>query len=649
MNRTANELKLSIALLPPSAILLTAIVAASIAVFFVPWFFPRTEPVAGESYSLGFNNRLAVIGLGLVILGIAALRILNAKSNAEAQATLRWFSPDSSRDLWSASKVEYAIVGLFCLFMTQLILWWDSVLVIPYWGEADYFLNRIDLIALGYRPYLDFHHNYGPLMLYGPLLLDWATEGSLGIESAYAWTVAGWTVLGAAGVFLFLRLLSIPSPFRPWVLAMSLLMWVPLTMGLNYTPLRFIAVPLSITAVHVLVSGLRTCEVLRVRSIAGLFLVSAALTALTFAVSPEMGVAAAAALIGYSFVTGIRGDFTLAASITIGVCISCLVMHWGFQGYLYGIRAFSAGANNFPVLPNLHNLLLVISSSLLISKLSAAVVIDHRHPNSPLAASISIASMVMLFPSMGRCDPGHVIFNSLMIFLLWFPASASVSPRMHALWCGFFAIAMVILSQASYWNHYIGPIRNAFAISQFYQDNPATIQEWKNAWSMRKGTSPRAHKLNWRRTAPFPAWLEHPDLLSTRLTAPLFADFGMDRFLKLQPKYEVPYHPCPKPEILNPASVLRAVEDARRHDVVLMPEAYADSGGDESTIDKKQYETQINDFLSGLMLFPSRCAMHTPPYIPEIEVARRLMKTGTVIGRGSGFVLLKPLKEGYAE
>lgn len=640
MNHFTNVRRPSLGALSSALPALIAVAAALVAVFVVPWFFPRSDPVAGESYPLGFNNRLAAVGLILVSGCMAAFRCLCPSASSQARATLSWFSKDSTRAIKTASKVEYGILGLFCLLMAQVILWWDSVLVVPYWGEADYFLNRIDLAALGYRPYLDFHHNYGPLMLYGPLLLDWATGGSFGIESAYAWTVVAWTLAGAAGVFLILRLLSIPRRSRPWVLAMSLLMWLPLTMGLNYTPLRFTAVPFSIAAVHIVAERLRTRSVPLLQSAIALLAVSAIATALTLSISPEMGAAAAAALIGYALVKGIDGDRFLATAITAGVCFSALMMHWSFQGYLYGIHAFSAGANNFPILPNLHNVLLAVSAVLVLSRLAAAVVTDPHHPNAPFAASIAIASALMLFPSLGRCDPGHVILNSLMVFLLWFPASARASLRLHWLWCGTFVLAMVVLNQVSYWGHYTGTVRNALAIAQFYRDNPTTVQEWREAWSNRRSNSPNAQKLNWRRTVPFPAWLEHPELTTSRVAAPLLADVGIDRFLKLQANYVAPYHPCPKPEILTPASVTQAVADAVKNDFILLPEAHAASGRERMVIDKNLYETQINAFLSGLMLFPSHCTMHTQPYLPEIEVASRLMATGTVVGRGSGFIVI---------
>lgn len=619
------------------------------AVFIVPWFFPRSDPVAGESYALGFNNRLAVLGLILVICCMATFRALSPSASSQATATLNWFSKDSTHAIKTASKIEYAMLGVFSVLIAQVILWWDSVLVVPYWGEADYFLTRIDLVALGYRPYLDFHHNYGPLMLYGPLLLDWASGGSLGVESAYAWTVVAWTVLGVVGVFLLLRLLSIPCRSRPWVLAMSLLMWLPLTMGLNYTPLRFTAVPLSIALVHLLAQWMRTTSVSVARSNAALLALSAGVTALTFSISPEMGVADAAALITYSIGTSVRGDRLMAAAIMTGVCFSCLVMHWSFQGYFYGIRAFSAGANNFPILPNLHNVLLAVSAVVLISRLAGAVVTDPHHPNSPLAASIAIASGLMLFPSLGRCDPGHVILNSFTLILLWFPASATASPKLQNLLCATFFVAAVILNQASYWNHYFGTVKQALSIAEFYRANPATVQAWKDAWSDRRSKSAHAKNLNWRRTAPFPGWLEHPELSSLRIAAPVFADFGIDRFLKLQPRYVAPYHPCPKPEILTPASVAQAVADAESNDVLLLPEAYAVSERERLPVDKTQYEANINDLLSGLMFFPSRCTMHVQPYVPEIEVASQLMANGSVIGRGSGFVLIKPLDDAHAE
>jgi len=75
-----------------------------------------------------------------------------------------------------------------------------------------------------------------------------------------------------------------------------------------------------------------------------------------------------------------------------------------------------------------------------------------------------------------------------------------------------------------------------------------------------------------------------------------------------------------------------------------MPEAYVASGGDESPVEKSNMKSNQLLFVTS-DVFPSLCAMLTQRYIPESEDARRLIKNGTIIEQGSGFVLLKPLKE----
>ena len=228
-----------------------AFAAACVAMFAVPWYFPRTGPILGESYALGFNNRLAVVGVAAVIIAAAVARVLAPEAADEARETLAWFADDGWAAARHASRLEYALLGGFCLLMAQFILWWDRMLVIPYWGEADYFLSRIDLVALGHRPYDDFHYLYGPLQLYWPLWLDRALSGGPGIETAYAYTVAAQTVLGCCCLFVFLEALAIPAWSRPWVLLLALVMWLPLSMGLQYTPLRFTSVPCAIAVLHV--------------------------------------------------------------------------------------------------------------------------------------------------------------------------------------------------------------------------------------------------------------------------------------------------------------------------------------------------------------------------------------------------------------
>jgi hypothetical protein len=619
-------------------IAISAFASACVAMFVIPWFFPRAQPVLGESYALGFNNRLAVVGLCVVIVAAAMARWFSPSAAEDARETLAWFARDGWQAIRTASKLEYAILGLFCFFMTQFILWWDSMLVIPYWGEADYFHNRIDLIALGYRPYVDFHHNYGPLMLYGPYWLDQASGGILGSESAYAWILIAWTLLGAVCIFYFVEMLQLPLRSRPWILAMALFMWMPLTMGLNYTPLRFTVVPFAIASLHLVLLHFQEPRLRPVRTIA----MSAVAASTTFVISPEMGVACSAGILSYAAILALRGDWLCSVTCILGAGLACGIIHYSFHGYFHGMQAFAAGANNFPIYPNLHNLLLAGAATVVISRLVAAAVVSPKDDRAPFAAAIAAASLIMLSPSLGRCDPGHVILNSLVVFLLLFPASASKSMRLHVAWSVIFGIAMLLLNQVSYWSHYSGQYSYAFAAARFYRDNPAAVLEWTQAWDSRRNRTKHGERLNWKRTVPFPKWANEVTSLQGSVGVPVAADVCLDRLVKLQEGYRPPYHPCPKPEILTNADVTRAVADARKNEVVFLPENLVAASQADTVIDQQSYEQQVNNFLSWLMIFPVRCTMRYQPFLPEIEVVRRLMVKAELVGNDAGCVLVRP-------
>jgi hypothetical protein len=627
----------------PSAsrlITISAFAAACVAMFVIPWIFPRTQPVLGESYALGFNNRLAVIGLCLVIVAAAFARLFSASAADDARETLAWFAGDGWQAIRRTTKLELAILGLFCFFMTQFILWWDGMLVIPYWGEADYFLSRIDLVALGHRPYVDFHHNYGPLMLYAPLWLDWATGGGLGFETAYAWTVAAWTILGAACLFYFLSMLSLPSWTRPWVFGLGLIVWIPLTMGLNYTPLRFTVVPAALMAFHTLVGRSKGKSEWPIVPLIG----SASAVMAAFMISPEIGLASTAAILAYAATVALRADWTGFTAIVVGVAVACGITHYSFPGYFHGLKAFAAGANNFPIYPNIQNLLLAGVATFVVSRLASAAYVASDDGRAPLSAGIAAASIVLLSPSLGRCDPGHVIVNSLMLFCLLFPASAIQGRRQHLTWIVIFGVALVAFPQLSYWSHYRGNYSSAFAVKTFYRENPVAVQDWRRAWETHRTHSPHAAKLNWKRPAPFPGWADQPEIRQGSMAAPLAADIGLDRFVKLLREYKPPYHPTPKPEILTPVDAQRASADALRNDLIVLPESYAAASQSDSPIDKKSYERQIGEFLSWLMVYPVRCTMQRQPFTPEVDVAKAVLAQGEVLGQGAGVVVVRPTK-----
>lgn len=621
------------------ALWICALVLAALAVFVIPWHVPSAHVALGESYSLGFNNRAAVIGFGLVICCLGVGMLFAARSDAISLNACQWFR--NPQEIWPDSsdpetRADIVVLALACVAMTQYVLWWDSKLVIPYWGEADYFLSRIDLIALGSKPYVDFSFLYGPATLYVPFWLDRLSLGNLGLERAYAWTVVGSYVTGFVCNYFALRSLALPKGWRPGLLLLCCIMWLPLTMGLQYTPLRFMVVP----CVLALLLGAGTPSWSRLRRDWATSGLAVGGTGVAFLLFPEMGVVCAAASLAFAVVLHLRGRPQLAAYITFGVAVMAFVVHLSFPGYFEGMRAFVKGAMNFPIYPNLHNLMLV-GASLYVIATSGATVLLHIHDvRSPFVAAIAAASTLLLSPSLGRCDPGHVGFNSSMLFLTMFAALAARGRTWLLAWAGAFAFSMVVLNQISYWNHYLESFKQALVISEFYTANPEAVLAWQEAWEQRRKQQAVPASLNWHRTAPFPAWATH-SVLADGASLPIGGDVGLDRFVKTQAGYRPPFHPPPKPDLYVPADITRAETDARRQRVLILPEHAYLAARDGFSVDPAAYETQTGHFLSGLMIFPVTCRLRNPPFFPDIELCKLLTTGGEVVATGAGYTVLR--------
>ena len=611
---------------------------AAVGVFVVPWYVDGMQPVTGESYAFGFHNRTATLGL-VVAVGVACLSgLVSPAARKKSQCVLDWFQAGNP---WRADPPERIVLAIACMIMASWILWLDGMLVIPYWGEADYFLSRIDLVAMGYRPYVDFQYNYGPLLLHAPIALDALSQGSLGIEAAYAWTVAGLTILGFCATFFFLNALTIPATYRLWVLGTTLAIWLPLTMGLNYVPLRFTYVPFALVVFD---WCLRTYGSSR-RRVSVVALSAAGLATCAFLLSPEMGVSSCFGLLASCATQAIAGKKTSAIAGAAGIIAAVVATHLFSEGYFDGMRAFAGGANNFPIVPNLHNVLLVIAALFVLGNIGIAVA-SHRHdPRAPLAASVAASAAVLLAPALGRCDPGHVLVNELLIFVCLFAAAAAKGEVWLRAWLAVFAIAFIVMMQFSYWSHYAGSYRYAFDVKRHYDQHPEQVAAWKEAWKERQRANPGTVVPNWKRVAPYPGWADQHAGLQGPLGLPLAADIGLDRYAKLAKGFVPAYHPVPKTEILTEAAVARAVRDAKRNPFIIIPENLAGASQSNQPLNLDDYSRQISTFLSGLMLYPVDIRARRQPFLPDLEVSRKLMQDCKVIGSGNGIVVLAPQKE----
>jgi hypothetical protein len=608
--------------------------------FIAPWYLGSLSPVKGESYSFGFNNKVAVFGFVIVIAIITSLKIWLLNPSI-SPSLLNWFNKEEFLlPRYNEAKGEYIVLSVSALFMFIATLWWNTFLVFPYWGgEISYFLGRIDLIALGFKPYQDFQYNYGPALLYIPLWLNRICNGILGIEDTYALCVASSYFPGFLCVFIFLRAMRIPKKIRPVILFLSLSMWMYISLGLNCSPLRFSVLPASL----ILFNRSRNLSLGSLPKWLSIGFFAAFFVSACFLISPEMGIAASVGLFAYAFLDFFSNRRKRALGIFGGILLCNLFFLFYFQGYLFAVFAFSSGGNNFPIYANAHNLLLFISVLIVIPTLLSSAWISRFEDLAPLAGAIGSSSLILLPAAYGRCDPSHVAFNGFMIIAMIFAASNYYGRGFLFGWGWLFAIVIIFMGQISYWQHgYAALFQQAFEFQKFYKMNPAVVDEWRRQWIMQSSTSSHGNVLHWEKTPPFPSGLE--DLVSKNtIGIPFGADIGIERLLKLQKNYKIIYHQSPNPDWASPIDIKRSENESLRFDMILIPVSVIEQANGE--LDASGYRKGVCEFLSKLLLFPVDSNIKNPPYIPEVDLARCLLKKCEPVGKIPGYIFLRPITQ----
>lgn len=630
---------------------------AAILLFIAPWYLGGMHPIVGESYTLGFNNKLGVLGLGFCIALLSAVKTWGFKSS-EVTTSLDWLGKNTSFfPPLKKALGEYLVLAACSAVMLFAILAWNRFLVRPYWGEdMACFLGRLDLVALGYKPYQDFQFSYGPAFLYVPLWISRLSFGCLGFEDAYAFAVALFYVLGFCCIFLFLRAIEIPNRRRPFILFLCLVIWMNLSFGMNSVPLRFAIVPASLVLFHRL--ALAPWWSIPPWLIA--VLSSFMCCGFCFLISPEMGIAASVGLLAYSLICQFSHRINTALGILAGLLLLGLFLIISCRNALSGIIAFSSGAYNFPIYPDITNLLLFCSSMLIIPGLLSSAWRSKADDRAKLGAALATAAALLLPVCFGRCDPGHVLFNGLIVFVLMFAATSALRGQAMNIWIGVFVVGFVVIGQISYWYGNLDLIAQAIRNHNYYKAYPALVQQWEKAWELQKSLSPRASKLDWRKTEVFPSsfesitkgkkiWLPFGaspsierlvslDLCDQR---PQLGTFGSDSTIYLHMPL---YIKSPMPvRYARKDDMDSIVVECLDYDLILVPKAIFNAA--TASLSIPRYKQSISEHLSGLFLYPVNSSVKNYPYFPEVELAQRLIKNCEYVVTIDGKdVLLKPKK-----
>jgi hypothetical protein len=326
-------------------------------------------------------------------------------------------------------------------------------------GESSYLINRIELASRGLRPYRDFEYAYGVSFLYIPLLLSRLL--SISIPNAYYFF---WVLNVIGGVWALSAVVNRIDYFsqrKNQIFALLYLSMVPgiLTTGVNYTGFRFLMSPL----LGVLVFRAIQNETLTNQIIGSLLAVVFA--ALLIAISPEMGIGFGLGMSVFLFLFYVRSRnklwvFPYAGMLLLFSLLALIANR--FQAFSM-VRSMGNGGYNFPIVPAAHILLLFFSVFLAASYFVAQLRQGKIKSSTIL---VLLVSLPPLAACLGRCDPGHVLFDGIGIFLVTL-LCASTFPRIWSWYRLSFVIVFVVFFAVStilYYKEQIGRALIVFAL-----------------------------------------------------------------------------------------------------------------------------------------------------------------------------------------
>jgi hypothetical protein len=598
----------------PAAFSLAAIVPLVIVgiflpgIFLVPYYVPLKNPSGSQSWEFGFNNTVGQGFIALMLLALFAWMLVTRKPVVAADPVSKSVLDDP--EPFRLSPLLYTM-GILQMLAGITVLVWFSILPMSHYGEITYFVQRLEAMLMGQKPYVDFAFDYGPFMLTLPAGVYHLTGGAISVEGAYA---AALIIHFAIGMGLLAYVVSqVNLRGRVFLLAVFGFQWINPTMGLNYTPLRFTIALASLFAIRHIRRATREAPSRRMLLLG---LAAFILPLVNFAISPEMGLALTISLVVYFLWSAFGAErrlALLALPVLAGFLFTALVFP---RPYFDSILGFGKGGENFPIFPTIHIVTFLAAAIWVFPRLGLIAVRD-RSEAAPFCAGLAILCGLFILPATGRCDPGHIFINSEALFFIAL-AAASWLPRAgwYSVW-GVYILIFPLLLEVSNWNGYQGQIEGSISMRSqlsgmhYDADNFAHL-------------SPGAPRpiLHYSKLLP----MEGLDTLpQAKIGLPLGDNEVMERFFKLTGRYVPEYHIAPYSDVFAPEDMDRKYQDMRRMDYIFLPSTYFYylRSVDQAAEGRAQADAD-NKFLSGLLLFPIDLPLVHPLLKPDRDITRRI-------------------------
>jgi hypothetical protein len=440
------------------------------AIFLLPFRFPPSRKLMSLSYAFGFNNAVCILAIGMLLLVATSMLWLwliagRREEVAEQVVSLVTGSGPSSgipRKLFVTVALAYAGVTVLLYF------WAKAVPRFTIDWEAFHFLYRLRLMQFyGLRPYLDFHFEYGPALIYLPFWLHkMMAPLNVSLDASYYTSYFLFNLLGLTVLFVCLNGAGI-SPKRKIVAFVLLAIasygfW----MGLNGVSSRYLLPYLGVILIHRVATQERVILWL-------VFGLTSLLALANILISPEIGLAFGIGCVAYALLVlrrrvsigvAILGGLGLAAGVAIALIPFV---------YMASVFRFTAGANNYPLLPAPHIILYLLTLFVVVPILVGAGFLTPT-AHGPLLWALGVLCVIMMPGALGRCDPPHVLLYGLGASMLMFMVAARTKTfGVYAI--AYALVAIVLLQSNNLWEFYsIGYRKQLFL--RFFSDLSAKSQ-----------------------------------------------------------------------------------------------------------------------------------------------------------------------------
>jgi len=592
-------------------------------IFILPWHMPVKGPIDSQSYVFGFSNATSHLGLALTLVALFLARLFIPPLNSSDRLLFRGLLISPAR----RSK-SLLITLVVCITLTLFIVggWWH-LLPFGFFGESAYFLTRLDMMTLGRIPFRDFDYGYGPAMLWIPFLLSKASLGLIKIDTAYILTVLLFFALGLLAMESILRRFGISDRARGILLLFGTLATLNITIGIQYTPLRFIYPLWAMLILH---------ESIRSSDARNGWIAAFALPVAGLMLGPEIGlVTCIGCLAGILWCLRSGEPHLASRSFAVLAALAACLGIFG-PGYFKMILFFGGGAYNFPIFPAPYILSILLVGCWILPRLGDAAWTGNDN-YAPLCASLLFSLSLFLPAVLGRCDPGHVICNGIGILI--FGLGAVIYERRHR-WMIVIAVAALIIlttSQLAFWNHYDGLIMNALSTRRAIEEHQSEIRVAEWLVEDRLAKEPNNDRFTWTKRLPF-----SPDLLELlkypSIAVPRGGSEDIDRFLKASGRYYPEYYVPPFDGTFTPETVAQKLEGLAGAKVILVPQSLF---GSLQPVDSEAYGKGWSEFMSRLFLYPVNLPVIHEPFIQDATTAQKLAADYEVEGRFRDYLILR--------